>query len=312
LYFVFTSAMLQREGLCGPNCKIGVEGGTPGGREHSHVVNRARRMIFSENRYPSRIKSGTGFFGIMRGGEPSGAGIMDARNEPQLSVADVAYDRLRADILGGALLPGMKLKLDALRARYDVSINTLRETLSRLAADGLVEAEGQRGFTVMPASLADLIDITETRRLLECHAAQLSVERADLEWESRLVAAYHKLSRAEELVVQDAEKHADLLETYNRQFHIALISGCNSRWLLHFHGMMYDQSLRYRMLAFRVKDFPRDQSRREHKQILDAALARDVEALVTVLGTHITKGAEMYAEYEAAAQGKGRGKRKSK
>jgi len=227
---------------------------------------------------------------------------MDAGNGQspmQASVADAAYSRLRSDILDGALQPGMKLKLEALRERYDVSVNTLRETLSRLASDGLVEAEGQRGFTVVPASLADLIDITETRRLLECHAARLSVERADLEWESRLVAAYHKLSKAEDLVVRDPDRHAGLLETYNREFHIALISGCNSRWLLHFHGMMYDQSLRYRMLAFRVKDFPRDQSRREHKQILEAALARDIDTLVAVLGTHITKGAEMYAEHEA-------------
>jgi GntR family carbon starvation induced transcriptional regulator len=249
---------------------------------------------------------------VVNRGAFSGADIrMDARTE-QPSVADEAYSRLRADILGGELLPGMKLKLDALRERYDVSVNTLRETLSRLAADGLVEAEGQRGFAVMPASLADLIDITETRRLLECHAARLSVERADLEWESRLVAAYHKLSKAEELVVQDADRNADLLETYNREFHGALISGCNSRWLLHFHGLMYDQSLRYRMLAFRVKDFPRDQSRREHKQILDAALARDAEMLMAVLGTHITKGAEMYAEHEAAVQSRGKTKRKAR
>src|ERR1043165_1318875 len=116
---------------------------------------------------------------------------MDAiTDHSSMGVADAAYSRLRADILGGELLPGMRLKLDALRDRYEVSVNTLRETLSRLAADGLVEAEGQRGFTVMPATLADLIDITETRRLLECHAAKLSVEQADLEWESRLVAAY--------------------------------------------------------------------------------------------------------------------------
>ena len=101
------------------------------------------------------------------------------------------------------------------------------------------------------------------------------------------------------------------LETYNREYHIALISGCNSRWLLHFHGMMYDQSLRYRMLAFRVKDFPREQSRREHKQILDAALARDVETLTKVLGTHITKGAELYSEHEAA-QGKTKTRRKAR
>src|SRR3954463_13665214 len=143
----------------------------------------------------------------------SGRGRMDAITEPHsVGVADAAYSRLRADILGGELLPGMKLKLEALRARYDVSVNTLRETLSRLTADGLVEAEGQRGFTVVPATLADLIDITQTRRLLECHAARLSVECADLEWESRLVAAYHKLSKAEELVAKEGSKHADQLE----------------------------------------------------------------------------------------------------
>jgi len=235
---------------------------------------------------------------------------MDAITDyTSMGVADAAYSRLRADIVGGELLPGMKLKLDALRERYEVSVNTLRETLSRLTADGLVEAEGQRGFTVVPATLADLIDITETRRLLECHAARLSVEYADLEWESRLVAAYHKLSRAEELVAKEGDRHADELERYNREFHIALISGCNSRWLLHFHRMMYDQSLRYRMLAFRVKDFPRDQSRREHKQILEAALARDIETLLSVLGIHITKGAEMYAEHEA---GSAKGRRKTR
>jgi DNA-binding GntR family transcriptional regulator len=101
-----------------------------------------------------------------------------------------------------------------------------------------------------------------------------------------------------------------VLEAYNREFHIALISGCKSRWLLHFHRMMYDQSLRYRMLAFRVKNFPRDQSRREHKQILEAALARDVDALLAVLGTHITKGSEMYAEHEADDRAKARRKAK--
>jgi GntR family transcriptional regulator, carbon starvation induced regulator len=212
------------------------------------------------------------------------------------TVSAAVYGRIRADILCGSLSPGMKLRLENLRQTYDVSINTLRETLSRLAADGLVEAEGQRGFTVIPASLSDLIDITETRRLIECHAARLSLARADLEWESRLVAAYHKLSTVEALIADEPDRQAERLEEYNRDFHMALISACNSRWLLHFHRLMYDQSLRYRMLAFRVKNFPREQSRREHKQILDAALQRDAETLEAVLGTHITKGSELYAE----------------
>ncbi len=224
------------------------------------------------------------------------ASVPDEAERRASSIAETVHARIRADILSGALTPGMKLKLDALHERYDVSVNTLRETLSRLAADGLVEAEGQRGFNVVAVSLADLVDITKMRRMLECEAARLSIEHADLEWESRLVAAYHKLSTVEERVDADPAAYAAPLERYNREFHAALISGCRSRWLLHFHGMMYDQSLRYRMLAFSVKDFPREQSRREHRAILDAALARNAENLVKVLSEHITKGSEMYAE----------------
>ncbi len=227
------------------------------------------------------------------------AGKTEAVAQPT-TLTEAIYARLRNDILLGVLRPGDKLKLDSMRLNYDASVNTLRETLSRLVSDGLVANEGQRGFTVVPVSLADLRDITEMRRLLECHAARLSVQHANLDWESRLVAAYHKLSKVEEMIDTDPAKYGPLLETYNRDFHSAIISACGSRWLLNFHGIMYDQSLRYRMLAFQVQNFPREQSRREHREILDAALARDVNRLVAVLGTHITKGAELYVDQDLA------------
>ena len=225
-------------------------------------------------------------------GKPADSGTQPA------TLTEAIYRRLRNDILLGVLRPGDKMKLDALRQNYDASVNTLRETLSRLVSDGLVANEGQRGFTVVPTSLADLRDITEMRRLLECHAARLSIQHADLDWESRVVAAYHKLSKVEEMIDSDPAKYGPLIETYNRAFHAAIISACGSRWLLNFHGVMYDQSLRYRMLAFQVRDFPREQSRREHHEILDAALARDANRLAAVLGTHITKGAELYVEQD--------------
>jgi len=219
-----------------------------------------------------------------------------------VTVTETVYRRIRGEILEGALKPGGKLKLDTLKARYHVSVNTLRETLSRLVADGLVQNEGQRGFTVVPASLADLRDITEMRRLLECEAARRSLERASLDWESQLVAAYHKLSKVEAVVDSEKEKYGGLLEQYNREFHAALIADCGSRWLIQLHGTMYDQSLRYRMLALQVKDFPREQSRREHREILEAALGRDADRLVTVLSAHITKGGELYVDVESKAR----------
>lgn len=214
-------------------------------------------------------------------------------------VAEAAYNRLRGEILTGALPPGSRLKLEQLRDRTGTSVNTLREALSRLAADGLVQSEGQRGFTVATASLADLHDITETRCLLEIEAARRSLARADLEWEGNLVAAYHKLSRIEDVVDENHARWGGELEAYNRAFHAALIAACGSRWLMHLFATLYDQSLRYRMLSLQTADFPRAQSKREHRQLLDAALARDAETVAAVLKVHITKGLELYQALEA-------------
>jgi DNA-binding GntR family transcriptional regulator len=214
-------------------------------------------------------------------------------------VLEAAYGRLRGEILAGTLAPGARLKLEGLRDRYGASVNTLREALSRLLADGLVQSEGQRGFTVVPASLADLHDITEVRCLLECEAARRSLARADLEWEARLVGAYHKLSRVEAIVDENHARWGGKLEEYNRAFHAALISACGSRWLLHLFGTMYDQSLRYRMLSLQTDAFPRAQSRREHRALLDGALARDADGVCAVLKVHITKGLELYTALNA-------------
>ncbi len=213
------------------------------------------------------------------------------------TLTEDVYARIRNDILLGLLRPGTKLKLETMRLSYDAGVNTLREAMSRLVSEGLVANEGQRGFQVVAATLADLHDITEMRRMLECHAAELALARADLAWEARLVGAYHKLSSVEALIGQEPERYMPELEAYNREFHMVLVSGCGSRWLSHFHGIMYDQSLRYRMLAFEVHDFPREQSCNEHKEILAAALERDAVKLEKVLTQHITKGATLYSKH---------------
>src|SRR5471032_654544 len=125
------------------------------------------------------------------------------------TLTEALQDRIRQDIILGALKPGAKLKLEPLSKAYDVSVNTLREILHRLAADGLVVAEGQKGFAVLPVSLEDLRDITEMRQLLECHALVQSIANADLDWEARVIGAYHKLSKYETLVETDPERYGD-------------------------------------------------------------------------------------------------------
>jgi DNA-binding GntR family transcriptional regulator len=214
--------------------------------------------------------------------------------EPSAStLTEALHERIRQDIILGALQPASKLRLERLSKSYGASVNTLRETLSRLAADGLVVAEGQRGFAVLPVSTEDLRDITEMRQLLECHALRRSIANADLDWEAKVVGAYHKLSKVEALVEEAPDDYGDAWERYNQEFHAALIANCPSRWLRLFHKAMYDHSKRYRMLSLKTKPFPRSQSAQEHRLLLDAALNRDADAAARVLAQHILKGAEI-------------------
>jgi len=223
------------------------------------------------------------------------------------TLTEALQERIRQDIILGALEPGSKLRLERLRKIYGASVNTLRETLSRLASEGLVVAEGQRGFAVLPVSLEDLRDITYMRQLLECHALRVSIEHADLDWEARVVGAYHKLSKIDNLVEDRPDEFGDAWEKYNQEFHEALISNCGSRWLALFHRAMYDHSRRYRMLSLKTKPFPRSQSAEEHKAILEAAIARDADRACAILQAHILKGADLDQPGEVAAKAQKRG-----
>lgn len=226
------------------------------------------------------------------------------------TLAEALHERIRQDIILGALQPAAKLKLEQLSKSYGVSVNTLRESLSRLASDGLVVAEGQKGFAVLPVSMEDLREITEMRQLLECHALRQSIANADLDWEARLVGAYHKLSKVEALVETEPDRYGDAWERYNQEFHAALIANCRSRWLKLFHKAMYDHSQRYRMLSLKTKPFPRSQSAEEHRQILDAAIARDVETAERILASHILKGAELTGLEPPPTKGKAKTRQK--
>ena len=199
------------------------------------------------------------------------------------------YQRIKRDIIFGDLAPGSKLKLDGLRERYSASMSTLRETLNRLASEGFVDAQDQRGFFVTPVSREDLIEIANLRVLLECHALRLSVEKGDTDWEGNLVAAHHKLHLMEQKMLEGDDSQKEDWKRYDWEFHLALIEACGSRNLLSLHAVLFDKYLRYQMLVLTNRGQVAVQ---EHKEMFDAALARDVDGAARSLQAHIEGGLE--------------------
>lgn len=213
--------------------------------------------------------------------------LQSAASTPK-TMTDMVYGQLREDIIHGQLAPDSKLKIEHLRKDYGVGATPIREALSRLSSDGFVVTEGQRGFRVAPISLADLNDVTDLRVMLELKALRKSMQVGGEDWESGVVAAYYQLSKVEENIL---ENDPILWERRNKAFHDALISACNSRWLLHFYSTLYDQHKRYRSISLVTTKDSRD-PHSEHERIYKAALARDVETVCKETELHIRRTAD--------------------
>lgn len=198
------------------------------------------------------------------------------------------YGQLREDILDGKLVPGEKLLVEHLKARYEVGGGTVREALSRLVSEALVVAEGQRGFTVAAASIEDLIDVTNVRVAVETEALRASVRNGDEFWRNRLRIAFDKLSELEQ-PIQD--ENLRRWEQANVEFHEALLSACGSPWALRVVSQLTQHAERYRRFSFGLHT-GRD-VHDEHQQIFDAAMAGQDARAALALESHIRATPEM-------------------
>lgn len=215
----------------------------------------------------------------------SGGQQVDGAAEKTLS--EVAYRLLREDILSGVLEPGMKLKIEMLRERYGINAGPLREALSRLAGDHIVRLMGQRGFVVAPMSVRDARDIGDLRKLLEAEALARSIPRGDRAWEDRIITSYHRLERLERSADQGVGQMPEW-EELNSAFHEALISAADSEWLGRLRTMMFRHHERYRRLS-RVRTALTRDIHQEHRELMDAALERDVARAVEIIRVHVQR-----------------------
>ena len=208
------------------------------------------------------------------------------------TLASALVARVTADIIEGKLVPGEKLRLPDLSARYDCGISPLREALARLSSTGLVEQEDQKGFRVSTVSREDLSDLTEVRTEIECLALRRSIERGNVEWEAQIVSAHHKLSRINYLSTPNSRELSSGWEAAHQDFHLALVSACQSRWLLQFRNILAQQTARYRRLIVTIGMGKRDVGE-EHAALLEAVIGRNAERACDLIAAHFTKTAEI-------------------
>ncbi|MYA89454.1 MAG: FCD domain-containing protein [Boseongicola sp. SB0662_bin_57] len=200
-----------------------------------------------------------------------------------------AYLTLRNDIIAGRIPPGERLKIDALKAALDTGASPVREALSLLTSDQLVDRLDQRGFRVAATSRAQFQEILNLRCNLEELALRDSLANTDTAWEDALVLAHHHMNKVN-------RNDVDAFEAHHKRFHMALLAACKSPILLRFCSQLYDLNVRYRYLAGRAKSYSRRNVEAEHRAILDAAVSRSTDRACASLMDHYRKTGAFLAE----------------
>ncbi len=206
--------------------------------------------------------------------------------------------RIRDDVIVGHFPPGTKLKIEALREHYGIGATPIREALSMLAADGLVERVDQRGFRVAKVTSREFEELLGIRCAVEERALRLAVERGGKDWEEGIVLARYRLTAMPRL---KPDGNLDLeWERCHKDFHTSLLCGCGSNLLLRLSNQFYNENNRYRFIA-RLNSSTHRDVRMEHEDIADAALARDADLAVRLLIRHYkTTGERLRAELQRA------------
>ncbi len=202
------------------------------------------------------------------------------------------YDAIKRDIIDGRLKAGQKLKINDLKENYQTASSPVREALSRLASTGLVIAENQKGFHVKPISQEELEDLYHAKQLIDCLLLSESITQGDDQWEANMLASFHRISKLE---VSEKSINPYEWEQRNREFHCALTSTCRSQTLHEIEQQLFEKTQRYRHIW--IKDAVIDKqvlkkNNREHKALLNAALARDVDKAQLLHTKHIKKSLE--------------------
>lgn len=205
--------------------------------------------------------------------------MMDDSSGKESSATRGAYLTLRQMILTGQLPAGEKLKIENLRSLLDLGASPVREALSLLTSDMLVERIDQRGFRAAPASRANFDEILMLRCALEDMALRRSIAQSTPEWEEQVIVAHHRMKRA-------ATQSPSVFEQAHKVFHMTLLDNAASPMLLKFCSQLYDLNIRYRHLAANSQQYKARDVSSEHEEILDAVLRHDAPAAVDRLIAH--------------------------
>lgn len=189
-------------------------------------------------------------------------------------------NKIREEILSGALKPGQRLDQIALAERFGISRMPIRDAFRILEGEGLVRLKHGRGACVAMVDLVEFLEIYQVREVLEEQATRLSIPRISDEALDYLEELVHKME-------EDA-RQGDLgrWTVQDRDFHLAAYQACQNATLLKLITSFWNTSQQYRRVFLSMPD-ETERTLEAHKRLMAAFRARDGELAGRLIREHI-------------------------
>lgn len=208
-----------------------------------------------------------------------GGGLILGLNSIEESYSKEIYQKIKSDILNGAITDGEFLTLAELASKYQVSKTPIRDALGTLESKGYLISIPRKGYLVKPVTGRDIKESLEMRIIFEKAAARLAI----------LNASDKELENICDLADQFPEKisQKELLQFnhLNDIFHMAIVKASHNSQLTQMYGQIMESLTRIRMQDTYYLTFPEEKV--AHSEIARALMSRDVEKTEKLLDLHI-------------------------
>ncbi len=199
-----------------------------------------------------------------------------ASSPEKMSLRQKMYDQIKHEIIVGAIPPAQQLSESELSVRYEVSSTPVREALTSLVRDKLVEYVPNRGFMVSPVSIRDVQEIYEARVFFESILLRLAIQRIT-------EAEIRALEKTQEVTydIRDPRSVDDYFHA-NFVFHMTIAAASrNSRLIAHYQSLL-DEAQRLIYMDMRNNNVM-PIWHESHQRLIDAIRNKDEAAGIATI-----------------------------
>ena len=195
------------------------------------------------------------------------------------TLSERVFEVLRERIVTGSISTERPVRQDALAAELGVSKIPLREALVRLEQEGLLTSQANRGYFVQGMSAAQADEIYDLRKRIEPQASAYAASLATDVDQERARVQFAQLDAA-------ATNNLAEVALRNREFHSAMVRPGNRTLTMQLVERLLILSERY-VIAHVQPAGRGSRAHQEHRELLDAWLARDAPAIEQLVALHI-------------------------